>query len=80
MTFFHLCQSVVERPRVMLIAVFTFVIISSIIYNFLQKTCKQGEIQINYSLSYKYCVGSNRHYRCTHGVKLESNFRCEFKW
>lgn len=54
MTFLHLCQSVVERPRMMLIAVFTFVIISSIIYNFLQKTCKQGEIQINYSLSYKY--------------------------
>ena len=37
MTFLHLCQSVVERPRVMLIAVFTFVIISSIIYTFLQK-------------------------------------------
>lgn len=53
MTFLHLCQSVVERPRVMLIAVFTFVIICSIIYNFLQKTCKQGEIQINYCLSYK---------------------------
>lgn len=54
MTFLHLGQSVVERPRVMLIAVFTFVIISSIIYNFLQKTCKQDENQINYSLSYKY--------------------------
>ena len=54
MKFLHLGQSVVERPRVMIIAVFTFVIISSIIYNFLQKTCKQGEIQINYSLSYKY--------------------------
>lgn len=54
MTFLDLCQSVVERPRVMLIAVFMFVIIGSIIYNFLQKTCKQDEIQINYSLSYKY--------------------------
>ena len=54
MTFLHLCQSVVERPRVMLIAVFMFVIINSIIYNFFFKTCKQGENQINYSLSYKY--------------------------
>lgn len=44
MTFLYLGQSVVERPRVMLIAVFKFVIINSIIYNFLQKTCKQGEI------------------------------------
>lgn len=37
MTFLHLGQSVVERPRVMIIAVFTFVIISSIIYNFFAK-------------------------------------------
>lgn len=54
MTFLHLGQSVVERPRVMLIAVFTLAIVSSIIYNFLQKACKQGENQIDYSLSYKY--------------------------
>lgn len=50
----HLGQPVVERPGVMLIAVFTFAVINGIIYNFWQKTCKQGEIQINYNLSYKY--------------------------